>query len=117
MKRYIVNIKKIAAARRENRQYRAHAEGKNVSEDVQKIPHDEAQPSRLTKRRRDEKQTMTKQMSRMKPPTHPNKHTTSLQRRCNVTTLQRRCNDVVATLYVCWDEQKRTASEQPPQNE
>ena len=33
----------------------------------------------------------------------PSKHTTSLQRRCNVTMLQRRCNDVVATLFVCWD--------------
>ena len=32
----------------------------------------------------------------------PSKHTTWLQRRCNVTTLQRRCNDVDATLCVCW---------------
>ena len=34
--------------------------------------------------------------------TLPTKHTTSLQRRCNVTTLQRRCKDVDATLCVCW---------------
>ena len=36
---------------------------------------------------------------------NPSKHTTWLQRRCNVTTLQRYCNDAVATLCACWAQQ------------
>ena len=35
----------------------------------------EAQPSRATKRRRDEEQILTKQTSQMKPPTHKQKKT------------------------------------------
>ena len=55
-----------------------------------------------------DRETVNKHTSEMQSQRTHNIAGTSLPRRCNVTTLQRRCNDVVATLCVCWECQKRT---------